>query len=168
MSNKNLYIDAEWFPTQEVFLIGYAREDAYVKQLYSKYLTEQAFRRVLDKTVGHIFFYGPDIALLEKHFGMDIRNNYDCVNLLNITRRFMPHAKNWRLDHMEKVFKLQRSVAKYKKSIFQIYSDWNDPRYRKRVLQYNLDDVRNLVLVKQKMVKRYDIHHSYFNTILLK
>ena len=106
--------------------------------------------------------------MCEKYFDIDIRNNYKCINLLRITRACMPNAKSWKLEHIEKIFHLPRHVAKYKKSIFQIYSDWKDYKYRQRVLQYNEDDVRNLVLVKQKLFERYDITREYLNTILLK
>lgn len=165
---KNLYLDAEWFPNQQIFLIGWAREDAKVQQFYARSLTEKNVLKMLNDTTGHIFFYGPDIALMENHFEVDIRNYFECVNLLRITRAFMPNAKSWKLAHMEKVFHLPRNVAKYKKSIFQIYDDWNDKKYRQRVLQYNEDDVRNLVLLKQKIFARYDIKKSYLNEITLK
>ncbi len=165
---KNLFIDAEWFPNQELFLVGYSREDANVKQLYSRSLTTRNFKRILDDTKGHIYFYGPDIALCENHFGMDIRNNYDCINMLRITRACMPGAKSWKLAHMEKVFGCKRNVAKYKKSIFQIYDDWNDKKYRERVLQYNADDVRNLVIIKQRLFKRYSISREYLDSIVMR
>jgi uncharacterized protein YprB with RNaseH-like and TPR domain len=162
---KNLYIDAEWFPDQRVFLIGYAREDAKVQQLYSRSLTTGAVQKLFNQTTGHVYFYGPDIALLENHFQLDIRNHHHCVNLLRITRACMPNAKSWKLAHMEKVFGLKRNVAKYKQSIFQIYSDWNDRKYRERVLKYNQDDVYNLVRVKQKLFERYDIRRDYLHEI---
>ena len=165
---KNLYIDAEWFPNQEIFLIGYARDNAAVGQLYSRSLTGRAFKKLLNDTTGHVYFYGPDIALCENHFEMEIRNKHECINLLRITRACMPGAKSWKLAHMEKIFGLKRNVAKYKKSIFQIYDDWNDRKYRQRVLQYNEDDVRNLVLVKQRLFQRYDISKEYLNSIILK
>lgn len=164
---KNLYIDAEWFPNQQIFLIGYAREDAKVYQLYSRTLNERRFLKVLNDTTGYVYFYGPDIALCENHFGVDIRNYFECVNLLRITRACMPNAKSWKLAHMEKVFGLSRGVAKYKRSIFQIYDDWNDPKYRQRVLRYNLDDVKNLVLIKQRLFARYEINRAYLKSILL-
>jgi uncharacterized protein YprB with RNaseH-like and TPR domain len=165
---RNLYLDAEWFPNQKIFLIGYAREDGHVTQLYSRSLTGGAMKKVLDRTRGHVYFYGPDIALIENHFQIDIRNHYDCVNLLRITRAFMPNARSWKLEHMEKVFRLRRSVAKYKKSIFQIYDDWKDYKYRQRVLLYNREDVANLVIIKKKMFDKHSITRDYLNTILLK
>jgi uncharacterized protein YprB with RNaseH-like and TPR domain len=165
---RNLYIDAEWFPNQEIFLIGYAREDAKVHQLYGRSLTKAKFVKLLKDTTGYVYFYGPDIALCENYFNIDIRNQYKCVNLLRITRACMPNAKSWKLEHMEKVFKLPRGVAKYKRSIFQIYDDWRDYKYRQRVLQYNQDDVHNLVIIKQRLFARYEIDRDYLNSILLK
>ncbi|MCW5907324.1 MAG: ribonuclease H-like domain-containing protein [Chitinophagales bacterium] len=162
-----MYLDAEWFPNQQVFLIGYARDDAEPRQLYGRMLTWKRFRNTLNQTNGFVFFYGPDIALMENHFETDIRNNYRCVNLLRVTRAYMPNAQSWRLAHLEKVFHLKRTVNKYKKNIRQIYSDWNDARYRARVLAYNRDDVSNLVLLKQKMFARYKIPQAYLNSIIL-
>lgn len=164
----NLYIDAEWYPNQHVFLLGYAYDNAVPLQLYGRRLKKSTVVKLLDSATGYIFFYGPDIALLENHFDMDIRHNYRCVNLLPVARLCMPYAKSWRLAHLEKVFHLPRHVSKYKQSIHQIYNDWNDPVYRRRVLLYNLDDVRNLVLVKRKLFERHVITADYLNSILLK
>lgn len=164
---RNLYLDAEWFPNQQVFLIGYAFDNGRPLQLYGRSLKWNRLQSALNATTGFIFFYGPDIALLENHFNTDIRNNYNCVNLLRVTRTFMPNAKSWKLAHLEKVFGIKREVSKYKKDIRQIYSDWFDARFRKRVLSYNRDDVRNLVLVKQKFFQRYNIPQSFLYESLL-
>lgn len=164
---RNLYIDAEWYPNQQIFLIGYAHESGQTIQLYGHKLTRKRVQRILSSFNGTIFFYGPDIALLENHFKICIRNQYRCVNLIRIARLALPHAKSWKLAHLERIFGIHRNVAKYKKSIYQIYSDWNDMRYRKRVLQYNVDDVRNLVLVKQKLFQRVGITRSYLDSIRL-
>ena len=167
---KNLYIDAEWFPNQQIFLIGYSRDNARVEQLYSRSLTAGAFKKLLNATTGHIYFYGPDIGLCENHFDMDIRNRFDCINLLRITRFCMANAKSWKLAHMEKVFGCSRNVVKYKQSMNEIYSDWRNPHYRKRVLQYNVDDVRNLVLIKQRLFKRYQhiVTRDYLSSIIMR
>jgi uncharacterized protein YprB with RNaseH-like and TPR domain len=68
----------------------------------------------------------------------------------------------------KRFFACPRNVAKYKKSIFQIYDDWKDPKYRQRVLQYNADDVKNLVLLKKKIFERYDISRDFLQSITLK
>lgn len=165
--NNNLYIDAEWFPNQELFLIGFARENGEVGQLYNRSLTLRNFMKLLRATDGYIYFYGPDIGMCEKYFGIDIRSQYKCINLLRITRAEMPRLKSWRLDNIERYFGLKRHVSKYKKSIFQIYSDWNDKKYRERVLMYNRDDVANLVTVKQKLFAKFKITHTYQKRIRL-
>lgn len=164
---RNLYIDAEWYPNQQIFLIGYAHESGETIQLYGHRLTRKRVQKMLRNFSGTIFFYGPDIALLENHFKISIRNHYRCVNLIRIARLALPYAKSWKLAHLETIFGIKRNVAKYKKSIFQIYSDWNDMRYRKRVLQYNADDVQNLVLVKQKLFQRIAITRGYLESIRL-
>lgn len=164
----NLYIDAEWFPDQRIFLIGYARERGPVKQLYGRSLTRTNFINLLKPTTGYIFFYGPDIGMCEKFFGMEIRTKYKCVNLLRITRAEIPNASSWRLEHMEKVFHLPRHERKYKQNIFAIYGDWRSAPGKERVLKYNADDVANLVTLKKKMFDRLGIGKAYLNSILMK
>ena len=44
---------------------------------------------------GYIYFYGPDIGMLEKFTRLDIRNNYRCINLLKVFRDIMPELPSY-------------------------------------------------------------------------
>lgn len=145
---KDLYLDCEWFLTQEMFLVGWAFNTKEKGQLYDDSLCADAFQDLLNQVNGYIFFYGPDIGMLEKCFNMDIRNNYKCVNLLPLFKTELPGYSSYRLAHMETMFGIYRKSAKYKASIFQLFHDWKNPQKRKLVMFYNLDDVMNMMRLK--------------------
>lgn len=165
---KDIYIDAEWFPNQKIFLIGIAFNQSKVYSMYGKQLTKRNFKKYLDAVTGYIYFYGPDIGMCEKYFNMDIRNKYKCVNLLRVTRSYMPKLASWRLAFIEKKLGIVRREKKYKESIYKIYGDWKNPEFRKHVIIYNEDDVRNLIIMKKKLFKKYNIKNSDIQPLLLR
>ena len=63
-NRKELYIDAEWFITQKMYLIGYAYNMSQYGQLWGKALNARNIKKML-KGVERIYFYGPDIGMLE-------------------------------------------------------------------------------------------------------
>ena len=147
----NLYIDCEWFSNQKMFLIGYAYSLNESGQLYDWTLKKQNFIKVLKKVDGFIFFYGPDIGMLEKYFSMDIRHKYRCINLLPVFKKHYPGLESYRLCELEKHFNLVRSSAQYKKNIRTLIKDWFIPSRKKNALKYNTEDVLNLIRVKNKV-----------------
>lgn len=157
---KNLYLDCEWFPNQKIFLIGYAFSLNEFGQLYDSTLSKQNFLKLLQQTDGFIYFYGPDIAMIEKNFNINIRDEYLCVNLLPIFRLCMPHASSYRLCELEKYFKLSRSSAQYKKDIRTLIRDWYNPRKKKEALRYNQEDVINLIRLKRKIFTHAQVDNT--------
>ena len=131
-------------------------------QLYGSRLTKQ---NLLDLIKGRdfIFFYGPDIGYIEKHFNIKIRDKYPCINLLRIFKRYLPARGSYKLADLEKDFKITRTTAQYKTNIFRLLHDWNDPAKRRRCLAYNMEDVLNLVRLKHIIFKQYNIKKfNYF------
>jgi len=150
---KEIYIDCEWFISGELFLIGYCYSKNKFDQLHHKTLTKKKFLNLLNPGIT-IYCYGPDIAILEKYFNIDIRNKYNCVNLLYIFRKFLKGPKNYKLNTIEKYFGIQRTVD-YKAKIHDMFRDWfTKPQY---VIKYNQEDVINLYLVKQLVFKKHNI-----------
>lgn len=164
----NLFIDCEWFLNQEIFLIGFGYDLKHNGQIYGSHISPIHFRKLLKPVDGHIFFYGPDIGMLEKYFKMDIRKKYKCVNLLTVYRHYAPGLKSYKLASLEKYYEIKRSNPEYKANIFKMFSDWNKPNKRKLALQYNLEDVLNLIRIKRKLFAHHGIKAKDLNQFLLK
>jgi len=157
----DLYLDAEWFIGGDVFLIGWCRDSRVKGQLHGESLTRQNFQRILDKTTGKIYFYGPDIGVIEKFFDIDIRCAYHCVNLLKVFKDNLPGLKNYKLATIEKTYGVNRNRNEYKANIFSIFRDWRKPQVKSLVLQYNMEDVVNLCKLKQIIFIQKDITEDY-------
>lgn len=153
--HKEIYIDAEWFLNGKFFLLGYAYTSKKFSSLHGKNLTKAKFLNLLHPKI-KIYFYGPDIGIIEKHFNIDIRNKYICINLIRVFKNTFS-TSSYRLADIEHVFGLNRKRVEYKKSIFDIYGDWLNPVVRKRVIQYNKEDVINLALLKKIVFKHYNL-----------
>jgi len=159
---RELYLDLEWFIGGDIFLIGYCFEKGKVNQLHHGTLTKAKFLAVIRKLYpgAKIYFYGPDIGVIEKYFHIDVRNQFCCINLLTVFRKTMPKLKSYKLADIEKKFGVGRLRAEYKKNIFAIFNDWKSYKWRKFVLQYNYEDVENLRLLKRLVCKKYKLRLS--------
>jgi DNA polymerase elongation subunit (family B) len=156
---NTIYLDCEWFIGGQLFLIGGCYSNGKTFQLYSNSLKQSRFQ-LLIRNVKYIFFYGPDIGILEKNFNINIRDNYYCFNLLKIFRQVLPPQKNYKLSALETKFGIYRERCEYKKNMFDIFSDWKNTEKRKRVLQYNREDVINLMKLKRIIFKKYKVKLS--------
>lgn len=166
---KNIFIDCEWNPRNhaKLFLIGYSYNLSSFKTLIETQINAYNLKRILKPVTGHIFVYGPDIGFMEKHLGIDIRNNYSCVNLLTAVKNEIPGLPCYKLYKIEQYLKIRRNSMSYKYDIFRILKDWKTITGRKKVIAYNKEDVINLVrvfyhlrrkgLTKRKLLK-YRIH----------
>ena len=153
---KNLFIDAEWFLSQQVYLIGYAYNLNSCNQLYEVTINRGAFLSLLHG-VDTIYCYGPDVGMLEKFFDIDLKSNYYCFNLIGIFKKLEPHLKSYKLAELEKSIGIKRETMQYKTNIWRLHKDWQNPRYRHLALQYNRDDVVNLIRVKNYFFQTHGI-----------
>ncbi len=64
---NSIYLDAEWYIGGNVFLIGYVYQNGDKDQLFDRSLTKKNFLHALS-SVNVIYFYGPDIGVIESHF----------------------------------------------------------------------------------------------------
>jgi len=161
----DLYIDLEWFFSQKLFLVGYAYSVTNYGQLYDEALNIDNIVRMLQPVDGYIYFYGPDIGMLEKSTGLDIRNNFRCVNLLKVFRDIMPGMDSYKLAYFEEMFEIKRSERQYKTNIFKLTEDWNNPYKKQHVLKYNMEDVVNLVRLKREIFSLYGIDGDYLEGV---
>jgi len=114
---------------------------------------------------GFIYFYGPDIGMLEKNTGLDIRNNYRCINLLKVFRDIMPGMDSYKLSYFEEMFEIKRTQKQYKTNIFKLVEDWHNPYKKQKVLKYNYEDVVNLVRLKNEIFRLYGIGDEYLEWV---
>jgi len=163
----NLYLDLEWFTNQKLFLIGYAYSIKDFGQLYENTLTVDHLEQVFKPADGYVFFYGPDIAMLEKFFNINIRDHCPCVNLIRVFKKALPGRRSYKLSELEKTYGINRSTEEYKTNIFKLWHDWNDLRLRKLILKYNMEDVLNLIRLKKYIFNDCAVTKNDLNDLLL-
>ena len=163
----DLYLDAEWFIGGEIFLLGWSRDKHQCGQLHDDTLTAERFQEILDDTTGIIYFYGPDIGVIEKHFDIEIRTTWHCVNLLKVFKDVLPVQPNYKLASIEKLYGIKRNRNEYKANIFSIFKDWRRPQVKSLVLQYNREDVINMVKLKHIIFYQYDVEPEYLLQVRL-
>lgn len=156
---RSIWLDGEWFIGGDLFILGYCYNSKIQGQLYGNCLNLTRFKRIL-KDVRYIYCYGPDIGILEKHFGMDIRNKYVCINLLKVFRHFVDND-SYKLADLEKLYGIKRKRVEYKKNIFKIFADWKQPDKRKRLLEYNMEDAYNLMKIWKIIRAKHNIGLDY-------
>lgn len=161
----DLYMDLEWFPNQEIYLIGYGYSIGTTTLLYDETLTMQHIQEMLAPVDGYVYFYGPDIGMLEKFTALDIRNNYRCINLLKVFRDIMPGLPSYKLASFEVMFDINRSQKQYKTNIWQLNKDWYDPYKKQQVLKYNYEDVANLIRLKNEIFRLYNVESEYLDLV---
>lgn len=149
---RHVFIDVEWTLDQNIFLLSYAYLNGPAGSLHSTRLNKRSIKRILNK-VAYIYVYGPDIGMLEKNFPAKYKKRYVCVNMLRLVKHFVPGLDSYKLEHIEKLFKLSRSTRKYKTSVFTIWRDWFNPIKREHVIRYNLEDARNLRSLYLELIK---------------
>jgi hypothetical protein len=163
----NLYLDLEWFTNQKLFLIGYAYSIKDFGQLYENTLTVDHLEQVFMPADGYVFFYGPDIAMLEKFFNINIRDHCPCVNLIRVFKKALPGRRSYKLSELEKTYGINRSTVEYKTNIFKLWHDWNDLHLRKLILKYNMEDVLNLIRLKKYIFNDCSVTKNDLNELLL-
>jgi len=163
----NLYLDCEWFTNQKIFLFGYAYSIANHGQLYDHTLTLKNLVKILKPVDGYLFFYGPDIAMLEKYFHLEIRNHCKCVNLLRVFKAYLPGMNSYKLAYLESYYGIERTTYEYKTDIFKMWHDWRNPDLRKLILKYNQEDVLNLIRLKKHIFNKKGISNAMIDKMLL-
>ena len=153
---RNLFIDAEWFLNQNIYLIGYAYNLSACYQLHGSTINPYSFAGIL-RDVDAIYCYGPDVGMLEKFFNCDLKTYYYCFNLLSIIKKLEPNLPSYRLCDLEKHIGIERSTMVYKSNIWQLHKDWNNPVKRYYALKYNQEDVLNLIRVKNYFFQLHGI-----------
>jgi len=167
MKNINLYLDCEWFLNQNLFLIGYAYNAKEFGQLYDQTLSYKHLEEIFKPATNYIFFYGPDIKMIEKFFNASIRKLCPCANLLRIFKVAMPGLSSYKLSDLEKKFGIERSTKEYKTDVFKLWHDWNNPNLRHLILKYNMEDVINMMRLKKIIFNKYQITNPDVNKLLL-
>lgn len=153
---NSIFLDCEWYPRGRIFLIGLKINNRRPKALWGSKI--ETFPIYLKRYPDHkIFVYGPDIAYLENHFGIAIRERYVCINVLRIARDLEPDKESWKLSAIEKDLGIEREVDKYKTNIFKIWSDWKVLDIRSQIISYNLQDVNSLAIITEHFMDKHNL-----------
>ncbi len=163
---RSIYIDCEWYIGGDLFLVGYAYSARNYGQIHGSKLTKNNFLKLL-KGVQYIFFYGPDIGVIERYWNVSLRSEFTCMNLIKVFRHHF-HARSYKLADIEKMFGIYRAEAEYKKNVFQIWRDWANPHRKARLLRYNLEDVLNMMKLWKIVRFEFQITNDYLNQEKLK
>ena len=147
----DIFIDLEWNRNNKIFLFGYAYNLSAYYYLADADVNANNIAKILQPVTGFVYFYGPDVGVIKTQIGLDLRNYFMCVNLLTVFRYLEPFYSSYKLSELEKLYALPRSVYRYKSNIFTIYNDWQKPNLRSTIIQYNKDDVFNLIRLKRKI-----------------
>lgn len=158
-NKKSIYIDAEWYIGGNIFLIGYCYTAKYFGQLYDKSLSKKRFLALL-KDVKYIYIYGPDIGILEKYYGINLRSEFICINLLKVFRDHL-QLPSYKLAAVEEIFGITRARVEYKKNIFSIWKDWKKIHLKNRILEYNREDVINMMILWKQIRIAYNVKINY-------
>ena len=153
----NVFIDVEWSRRGDIFLLGYGYNTRQYGFLYDESLTPENIFGIM-AGMDFVFVWGPDIGKIESYFGMDIRGEFRCVNLLSVVRDYV-NARDYRLDTIERKFGIHREVN-LKDSRFDLYTIWKtNPE---RVKLYNLQDVVSLYNIYMILRERYGLTYYDF------
>lgn len=153
---NSIYLDCEWYPRGRIFLIGYRINNKTSKALWGSKIDN--FPNLLKRNKGaFLFMFGPDIAYLENHFGITIRDKFTCINILRMARDLEPDRDSWKLSSIETDLGIKREVDKYKVNIFKIWSDWKVLDIRSQIISYNLQDVNSLAIITQYFIKTFKL-----------
>jgi len=163
---KDFYFDLEWYQNGHIFLMSYAYNLRSFGQVYGKGLNRTKLVGLLSD-VENIFVYGPDISRLEKSFDLNLKKNFNCYNLLGIARKFLNYTTSYKLSYLEQIYKIPRK-ENYKTNIFQLYSDFSNPKKREQALIYNMEDTLNLLRVKRAMFKEFKISKKDLQPFIMK
>jgi hypothetical protein len=153
---RHCFIDCEWTLDQNIFLLSYAFKDGDIGSVYGRNLNTRYMRNLL-YGVRFIYVYGPDVAYMEKNFSIRFKERYYCINLLKLFKLAIPGLSSYKLEYLEKLFRIPRSTRKYKTSVFTIWRHWHHVKKRQHVIRYNLEDAANLRSLFELVQNRYHI-----------
>ncbi|MBI5539073.1 MAG: ribonuclease H-like domain-containing protein [Bacteroidia bacterium] len=72
---------------------------------------------------------------------------------------------SYKLAYFEEIFELKRSEKQYKSNIFKLAEDWRNPYKKQKVLKYNMEDVVNLVRLKNEIFGLFGINENYLEGV---
>lgn len=147
---KQIFIDLEWntFGIQKTFLASWYKNQKQNGFLYGRALTSANIQKLFND-VDYIFVYGPDIGRIENEFGLSLKDNYKCINLMTAFKRLKPKLKNHQLVTIEKHYRISRKTLDVKLQRNNLHELWKkDPELVKK---YCAEDSYNLKLVFDKL-----------------
>ncbi len=157
MKTIDLFIDAEWYPSGYVYLLGYAYGISSYSHIGGRRLTYDAVADIIAPVTGAVFFYGPDIKVVFRHSGLNIRNYRPVVNMLTVVRRELSGLPDYRLETVEHYLGLRRTTADVKHHSNLLSTPHRIPHTK--LIRYNREDVLNLIRIKRKLRLNWETYY---------
>lgn len=150
----SLYLDIETNYSGEITVLGFYAKSTGMVQLVRPNITTEDLVRALPK-VDRLYTYNGhcfDLPVIRNHTGVDLRERFDSVDL-----RFVCQRIGWKggLKKVEQRLGIKRKTAGLDGMaavwLWEQYWIENDSRALKTLLDYNREDVMNLVHVHRAL-----------------
>jgi hypothetical protein len=165
---KELFISASWFIGGDIYLISYAFDLLNYGTLSGSQLTRTNVLNLLKKA-DTIFVYGCDTGIIEKHFNMEVRGNYNVVNCLKLFRDLLPWwYTSMQLTDLFKQFGIEKKTEKNESTIWEILRNWSNPQTRKKEIEFSVDEIICFVRLQRTIANKYHITKSNLKQYFLK
>ncbi len=149
------YLDIETCAGGQVTVVGVYREDRGLRQLVGGEVTDVAVWEALDGVDTLCTYNGErfDLPILERHTRLDLRSRFRSLDLLRECRRV---GLKGGLKRMEERFGIPRSTRGMNGwdalQLWTQYESAGDQEALRLLLEYNREDVMNLVQLERIIV----------------
>jgi hypothetical protein len=152
-----LYLSAEWFIGGEPYLISWATNLRTFGHLHDEQLSRHRLMKLI-KAADYIFVYGPDLGIIEKHFGIEIRAHNHCINLLKVFRDVLPWwYTSMKLNDLATSFGVGNEATETNENIWEVLRNWQKPQGKATAIADNEDTLEKMIRLKRAIFEKYNI-----------
>jgi uncharacterized protein len=149
------YLDIETCPGGEVTVVGIYREDRGFRQLVGGEITDVAVWQALEGVDTLCTYNGDrfDLPILERQTRLDLRSHFRSLDLLRECWRVGLKGGLKRMEERFGIPRVTRGMNGWEAfSLWARYEREGDQEALKRLLEYNREDVMNLVQLERIVV----------------
>lgn len=149
------YLDIETCAGGQVTVLGIYREDRGFRQLVGGEITDVAVEEALDGVETLCTYNGDrfDLPVLERYVRLDLRSRFKTVDLLRECRRVGLKGGLKRMEERFGIPRATRGMDGYDAlRLWARYESSGDQEALKLLLEYNQEDVMNLVQLERIVV----------------
>jgi uncharacterized protein YprB with RNaseH-like and TPR domain len=152
-----LYLDVETTFQGKLTVIGLHHSAFGTLQLVGPDITRENLEKVLPPAICIYTFNGDkfDLAIIKKQLGVDLYNRYESVDLWKTCQRARLYGGLKRVEQELGISReLEGITGKDAAQLGYLYERDNDQVALARLLQYNREDVENLVVLREALEAR--------------